>query len=146
MKTVLVLCSGNSIRSQLAEGYLKFYSSQHISISSAGLLEKEINPYTLMVMEEDNLDISDHHAKNVKSLKNKRYDLLITVCDEAKDQLPRSIKKKKHIHLSIPDPDKFEGTPEEILEYFRIIRDWIKKEMIFLVGEHLGSGTPAIYN
>lgn len=145
MKTILVLCSRNAARSQLAEGYLKFYSFNRAEIYSAGIQESEVNPYTLMVMEEDNLDTSDHYSKSYKTYKNVKFDFLITVCDEAFKQLPRSIKKKNHIHLSIPDPDQFEGSPEEKLAYFRIIRDWIKKEMILFAGEHLHASSAA-YN
>jgi len=146
MKTILVLCTGNSARSQLAEGYLKFYSNGKAVIFSAGLEEKGINPYTLMVMAEDNLDTSEHFSKSCKVFKNKKFDYLITVCDEAVKKVPRSIKRKKHIHLSIPDPDQFDGEPEAKIEYFRLIRDWIKKEMIYFVGEHVNSSSSVYYN
>jgi len=145
MKSILILCSRNSVRSQLAEGYLKFYSRDNAEIHSAGIKEAGINPYTLVVMEEDNLDTSEHYSKSYKAYKNTKFDILITVCDEAFKQLPRSIKKRNHIHLSIPDPDQFEGNSEEKLAYFRTIRDQIKKEMIFFVGEHIQTSS-AIYN
>lgn len=139
MKSILVLCSRNSVRSQLAEGYLKFYAAEGVGVVSAGIKEAGIHPYTLEVMAEDNLDISEHYSKSYKTFKNKKFDLLITVCDEAYKKLPRSVRKKHHIHLSIPDPDQFEGSPKETLDYFRSIRDRIKKEMIFLVGEHVNN-------
>jgi arsenate reductase len=128
----------------LAEGYLKFYSGHKAHIHSAGIKEAGIHPYTVQVMEEDNLDLSDHYAKSFKVFRNKKFDILITVCDEAYKNLPRSIKKKNHIHLSIPDPDAFEGTPEEKLDFFRTTREQIKKEMLFFIGEYIEDTTPAV--
>lgn len=145
MKSILVLCSRNSVRSQLAEGYLKFYSGDSAYILSAGIQEVGIHPYTIKVMEEDNLDLSEHYSKNYKNFKHRKFDILITVCDEAYKNLPRSIKKRKHIHLNIPDPDQFEGTPEEKLDFFRSVRDQIKKEMLFFIGEHINNH-PATVN
>lgn len=141
MKSILVLCSRNSVRSQFAEGYLKFYANNSAHIHSAGIQETGINPYTLKVMQEDNLDTSEHYSKSYISYKNTKFDFLITICDEAFKNLPRSIKKRNHIHLSIPDPDQFEGDAEQKLEYFRTIRDEIKKEMILFVGEHIHSSS-----
>lgn len=144
MKSILVLCSRNSVRSQLAEGYLKFYSGHKASIFSAGIKEADIHPYTIQVMEEDNLDLSAHYSKNYKDFRNKKFDILITVCDEAYKNLPRSIKKKTHIHLSIPDPDAFDGAPAEKLELFRTTREKIKKEMLYFIGEHIEDTSPAV--
>jgi arsenate reductase len=144
MKSILVLCSRNSVRSQLAEAYLKFYSGHKADISSAGIKEMGIHPYTIQVMEEDNLDLSEHYSKSFKVFKNRKFDILVTVCDEAYKNLPRSIKKKDHIHLSIPDPDAFEGTDEEKLNFFRTTRDQIKKEMLFFIGEHIESTSTAV--
>jgi arsenate reductase len=95
MKSILVLCSRNSVRSQLAEAYLKFYSGHKADISSAGIKEMGIHPYTIQVMEEDNLDLSEHYSKSFKVFKNRKFDILVTVCDEAYKNLPRSIKKKR---------------------------------------------------
>ncbi len=144
MISILVLCTGNSARSQMAEGYLKHYASGQADVYSAGIHERGINPYTLMALGEDNIDASDHFSKSYKAFKNKKFDFLITVCDEALKELPKAIKKKDHLHISIPDPDEFEGSPEEKLEYFKIIRDWIKREMILFVGEHLTSASTIV--
>ncbi len=144
MKSILVLCSRNSVRSQLAEGYLKFYSGHKALISSAGIEEAGIHPFTIKVMEEDNLDLSEHYSKSYKTFKHTKFDFLITVCDEAYRNLPRSLKKKKHIHLSIPDPDNFEGSDEDKLNFFRNTRDRIKREMLFFIGEHIDVKAPVV--
>ncbi len=140
MITILVLCTGNSARSQMAEAYLRHYAPDEVEVFSAGIHEKGINPFTIMALAEDNLDASDQLSKSYKVFKNKKFDYLITVCNEAWKELPKSIRKKHHLHFDIPDPDQFEGVPEEKLEYFKIIRDWIKKEMLLFIGEEL---TPA---
>lgn len=134
---ILVLCSGNSARSQLAEGYFNYYAGQHVQVYSAGIINKGVSPYTIIVMAEDNLDITHQMSKSYSDVQDIEFDYLITVCEEAGKQVPSSLKYKKYFHLPFPDPDKAEGGPIEKLDVFRSVRDQIKKEIIKFTGEHL---------
>lgn len=137
MKKVLVLCSGNSCRSQMAEGYLNYYVKENIKVFSAGLEDHGLNPYAVEAMAEDSIDISHHQSKSLKSISRNKFDYLITVCDEAKEAVPSNFKVKKRKHFSIPDPAKFVGTDEEIKEEFRNVREMLKKSILKFIGKEL---------
>lgn len=137
MKRVLVLCTGNSCRSQMAEGYLKYYTQSNAEIYSAGLEDHGINPYTTMAMEEDSIDITGQVSKPVKIFKGQHFDYLITVCDEATRKILKGISYSEKIHFSIPDPAAFEGEKSRKVEEFRRVREIVKKNILKFIGKTL---------
>ncbi len=125
---ILILCTGNSCRSQMAEGFLKAMK-QDAEIYSAGTHPaKEVHPMAVKVMAEEGIDIGGNYPKNVDMFINKSFDFVITVCDSAKESCPVFSGDVKHrIHIGFDDPADAVGTQEEILSEFRRIRDEIKK-------------------
>lgn len=146
MKKILVLCSGNSSRSQMAEGYLNFYARGKADYYSAGLEDRGVNPLTIKVMAEDNIDISANQSKSYRKYRNYHFDYLLTVCDEAYQNLPRDISFTKHLHFSIPDPDKIQGPEPEREEGFCRIREYVKINILKFIGKELsGNPEPAFF-
>lgn len=127
MKRILVLCTGNSCRSQMVEGYLRFFHGENIEVFSAGIEVHGVNPLAIKVMKEDGVDISNHTSNHVDEYKEIDFDILITVCDHANEVCPILPIKIIRIHHSFPDPAKYIGTDLEILESFRNVRNEIKK-------------------
>jgi arsenate reductase (thioredoxin) len=123
---ILVLCTGNSCRSQLAEGYLKYFAGDKANIYSAGIETHGVNPRAIATMLEDGIDISNHTSNNVDEYANIDFDYVITVCDNAKEACPVFPSKAKTFHYNFPDPAKAKGTEEEIMEQFREVREMIK--------------------
>ncbi|MCB0571769.1 MAG: arsenate reductase ArsC [Phaeodactylibacter sp.] len=145
MKRVLVLCTGNSCRSQMAEGYLEFYVQGKAEVFSAGLENHGVNPFALRAMAEDNIDISSHYAKTVDAFRNEHFDYLVTVCDEASQERFRGISYTHRLHFSIPDPAAFTGSEDEIMEEFRRVRELVKKYMLKFIGQALlENAVPAV--
>jgi arsenate reductase (thioredoxin) len=134
MKRVLVLYTGNSCRSQMAEGYLRFYSNGNIEVSSAGFEETALNPYTIRVMEEDNIDMSKQEPQGVEEFAGEAFDYLITVCEEADENTLSGIHYRHKVHFDIPDPALKHGTDEEIEGEFLRVREIIKKNMLKFLG------------
>lgn len=127
---VLFLCTRNSVRSQMAEAFLKKYASDKFDVYSAGLEPGEINPYTKKVMEEIGFDLSDHRSKGLKEFMGKMLiGYLITVCSNAEERCPFFPGIAKRLHWPFDDPASFEGTEEEKLEKFREVRDQIKEKI-----------------
>ncbi len=126
MKKVLVLCTGNSCRSQIAEAYLRHFAGEKAEIYSAGVETHGVNPRAIATMEEDGIDISQHTSNNIDEYFNIDFDFVITVCDNAKERCPFFPTKAKKFHQNFPDPAKATGTEEEILEQFRQVRQMIK--------------------
>ena len=126
MKKVLVLCTGNSCRSQMAEGYLRKFSNGKAEIYSAGIETHGVNPRAIAVMEEDGIDISRHTSNHIYEYRNVDFDYVITVCDNAKERCPFFPSSAKKFHQNFPDPAKTNGTETEILNAFRKVRDMIK--------------------
>ena len=127
MKKILVLCTGNSCRSQIAEGYLRHFANGNAEIYSAGIATHGVNPKAIATMKEDGFDISKHTSNNINEYKNIRFDFVITVCDNAKERCPFFLGGAKKFHYNFPDPAQATGTDEEILEEFRNVRELIKK-------------------
>lgn len=131
MKKILVLCTGNSCRSQIAEGYLRHFAEDRSEIYSAGVETHGVNPNAIATMKEDGIDISHHTSNNIDEYYNIEFDFVITVCDNAKERCPFFPTKAKKFHHNFPDPAKVTGTDEEINEEFRnvrqIIRDFCKE-------------------
>ena len=126
MKNVLFLCTGNSCRSQIAHGYLEHFAGHKANIYSAGVETHGVNPRAIATMKEDGLDISKHTSNNVDEYFTVAFDLVLTVCDNAKERCPYFPTKAKKIHHNFPDPAKAQGSEEEIMQQFRSVRDEIK--------------------
>lgn len=125
-KTILVLCTGNSCRSQMAEGYLRHFANGKADIYSAGVETHGVNPIAIAIMKEDGIDISNHFSNHIDEYSEIDFDFVITVCDNAKERCPFFPSKAKKFHHNFPDPAKSEGTDEEINEHFRQVRQQIK--------------------
>ena len=137
MKKILVLCTGNSCRSQIAEGYLRFFAKDNAQIYSAGIETHGVNPRAIATMKEDGINISNHTSNNVDEYGNIDFDFVITVCDNANEQCPVFLTKAKKFHHNFPDPAKAKGTEEEIAEEFRKVREMIKEFCDNFVKENL---------
>ncbi len=127
MKNILVLCTGNSCRSQIAHGYLDhFVSQEKVKVYSAGIETHGVNPKAIFTMTEDGIDISAHTSNNIDQYTTIPFDFVITVCDNAKERCPFFPSQAVSLHYNFPDPAKAVGTDAEILEQFRIVREQIK--------------------
>ena len=126
MKKVLVLCTGNSCRSQIAEGYLRYFAGNKAEIYSAGVETHGVNPKAIETMKEDGIDISKHTSNNIEEYRDIDFDYVITVCDNAKERCPFFPTNAKMFHHNFPDPAKIIGTNEEIKQAFRNVRQLIK--------------------
>lgn len=136
-KKILVLCTGNSCRSQIAEGYLRHFASGKADIYSAGVETHGVNPKAIATMKEDNIDISSHTSNNIEEYRNIEFDFVITVCDNAKERCPFFPAKAKKFHQNFSDPAKAAGTDEEIREQFRQVRKQIKSYSQQFVADNL---------
>jgi arsenate reductase len=125
-KNILVLCTGNSCRSQIAEGYLRHYICDKANIYSAGIETHGVNPQAIETMKEDGIDISNHTSNNIDEYRNIDFDFVITVCDNAKERCPFFPTTAKKFHQNFADPAKATGRKEEIKVEFRKVRQQIK--------------------
>jgi arsenate reductase len=126
---VLFLCTNNSIRSQIAEGLLNTILGSKYIAFSAGINPTIINPYAVEVMKEIGIDLSKQYSKVIDDFKGENFDIIVTVCDNAKEACP-FFPGKKIIHKSFEDPAQYSGSIEDTLEIFRKTRDEIKKWII----------------
>ncbi len=122
---VLFLCTGNSARSQMAEGYLRHVLGDRFEAMSAGIEPKELNPLAVAVMGEIGIDISKQTSKDVVTLLGQHIPYVVTVCDNAKERCPIFPGTWKFLHWSFDDPAQAAGTHEERLAFFRRVRDEI---------------------
>jgi len=125
-KKILVLCTGNSCRSQIAEGYLRHFAGDKAEVYSAGVETHGVNPRAIATMKEDGIDISKHTSNNIDEYFNIDFDFVITVCDNAKERCPFFPTKAKKFHQNFSDPAKSTGEEEEIMEQFRYVRQMIR--------------------
>ena len=125
-KKILVLCTGNSCRSQIAEGYLKLFAEGRADIYSAGIETHGVNPRAIAIMAEDGIDISKNTSNNVNEYTDIKFDVVLTVCDNANEHCPVFPSNAKKFHHNFPDPAKTNGTDEEIMNQFRTVREMIK--------------------
>ncbi len=137
MKKILVLCTGNSCRSQIAEGYLRYFAGDKAEVYSAGIETHGVNPRAIETMKEDGIDISKHTSNNIDEYRNVDFDFVITVCDNAKERCPYFPAKAKKFHQNFTDPAKATGTEEEIKEKFRQVRQQIKDYCKNFVADNL---------
>jgi len=126
MKKILVLCTGNSCRSQIAEGYLQYFAGNRAQVYSAGVETHGVNPLAVKTMQQDGIDISGHTSNHVSEYADIEFDYVITVCDNAREQCPVFPSKAQKIHHNFPDPSKIIASREETMKHFAIVRDEIK--------------------
>ena len=128
---ILILCTGNSCRSQMAQGFLQSFDDR-LTVCSAGTEPaKQINQKAVQVMKEAGIDISKNSPKSVNDFLNDQWDYVITVCDDANETCPVFIGKVKHrLHMGFEDPSKINGPEEFIMNEFRRVRDLIKNEFL----------------
>jgi len=139
-KKILILCTGNSCRSQMVEGFLKSFDSNLVVHSAGTNPSKKVHPKAIQVMKEVGIDLSQNYPKMVDQFLNESYDYVITVCDNAKETCPVFIGKVgKQLHIGFEDPAEATGTEEEILFEFRRIRDEIKNDFYKFHEENLRS-------
>lgn len=126
MKRILVLCTGNSCRSQIAEGYLRKFAADKAEVYSAGVETHGVNTGAIQIMKEDGIDISHHTSNNINEYRDIDFDFVITVCDNAKERCPFFPSNAKKFHYNFPDPAKATGTEEQIMQQFKEVRNLIK--------------------
>jgi len=136
-KNVLVLCTGNSCRSQMAEGWLRYFAGDKAHIYSAGVEAHGLNGKAVAVMKEAGIDISSHTSKTVDDLHGIEFDIVLTVCDNAREHCPYFPAKVMQLHKDFHDPARATGTEEHILQMFRSVRDEIKVYCQAFVIQHL---------
>lgn len=134
---ILVLCTGNSCRSQMAEGYLKHFAKHRAMVYSAGVEMHGVNPKAIATMLTDGIDIAHHTSNNITEYNNINFDFVITVCDNAKERCPYFPTTAKKFHHNFPDPAKATGTTDEIMKQFTTVRDLIKAYCKNFVEENL---------
>ena len=122
-KRVLILCTGNSARSQMAEGLLRSWGGDRFEVRSAGTKPSIVRPEAIAVMSELGIDLSGHRSKHVREFDGQHFDYVITVCDNANESCPVFPGDTERIHWSVPDPALVEGDETERLTAFRHVRD-----------------------
>ena len=137
MARILFLCTGNSCRSQMAEGWLRHLASPPAEAFSAGTNPQTVNPLAVESMQERGVDISGHRSKSVREFLGQRFDFVITVCDQAQQSCPTFPDSPCLLHWSIPDPAKTDGTTEERQAVFRLVRDQIRGRVEEFVRQEL---------
>ena len=129
-RKVFFLCTGNSCRSQMAEGWLRHYAGEHADVSSAGIKPAGLNPTAVSVMQEAGVDISGQRSKHLDELANQDFLFVITVCDAAREACPVFPGALYQLHWSFEDPAAATGTKEERLAVFRKVRDEIRDRVL----------------
>ena len=128
MKKILVLCTGNSCRSQMAHAYLEFFAKSRLKVFSAGIEVHGVNSTAIKIMKEDKMDISNYSSNQVDEYLHIDFDYILTVCDHAKESCPLfDVKDAVKIHKDFFDPSKSDHKSKLFLENFRVVRDDIKK-------------------
>jgi arsenate reductase len=139
MKNILILCTGNSCRSQIAHGYFATYTSNIANVYSAGIQTHGVNLKAIKTMLADGIDISLHTSNNVNEYLTKDFDYIITVCDHAKENCPYIPSKATRIHHSFPDPAKFVGPEADEEKHFAEVREQIKTFTKNFIAEHFSN-------
>jgi arsenate reductase len=136
-KKILVLCTGNSCRSQIAEGYLTYFAGSKATVFSAGVEIHGLNSKAVVTMKDDNIDISNHTSNHIDEYDNIDFDFVITVCDNAKERCPFFPTNAQMFHYNFPDPTKTVGTEEEIEKEFSKVRELIKEYSRKFIADHI---------
>ena len=140
MLKVLFLCTENACRSQMAEGLVNHDLAGRVEAFSAGVSPSRVNPRAIQVMAELGIDIRHHRAKSVAELAGESFDLVITLCDQARQQCPFFPGDTEIRHVGFPDPARAAGTEAEIMAVFRQVRDDLRVQLIPLLKEKLPEG------
>jgi arsenate reductase len=127
---VLILCTGNSARSQMAEGLLRHDAGDRFAVESAGVKPGHVRPEAIAVMKEIGLDISGHRSKHVDEFSGQRFDYVLTVCDNANESCPVLPGQGRRLHRSFADPAALQGSEQERLAAFRKARDEIREYLL----------------
>ena len=125
-KRVLILCTGNSARSQMAESLLRHDGGERFDVESAGTKASSVRPEAIAVMSELGIDISTRRSKNVDEFAGQRFDYVITVCDNARETCPVFFGAAEQLHHNFEDPAAIDGSEEERLALFRRVRDELR--------------------
>jgi len=136
-KKILILCTGNSCRSQIAEAYLRYFANSDVEIYSAGVETHGVNPRAITTMKEDGIDITKHTSNHIDEYVKIEFDYVITVCDNAKERCPFFPSNAKMLHQNFTDPAKATGTETEINQQFEQVREEIKNYCKKFVSENL---------
>ena len=142
-KHVLILCTGNSARSQMAEGLLRYMAGDRVDVASAGVSPTQVRPEAIEAMNEIGIDISNQRSKSVDELITRPFDYVITVCDNANRHCPVFPGPYQRIHWSVEDPASVEGDDETRLQAFRHARDELRQRLRKFVGDVAGGITSA---
>ena len=136
MTNILILCTGNSCRSQIAHGYFEYLTDgRKVKVYSAGVETHGVNPRAIATMQADDIDISQNTSNNINEYFDISFDYVLTVCDNAKERCPYFPTQAEKFHYNFPDPAKATGTEEEIMEQFEAVREEIKRYVIAFVLE-----------
>ena len=135
-KRVLILCTGNSARSQMAEGLLRHLGGARYDVFSAGTKPVGVNPLAIEVMREKGMDIAAQRSKSVAEFAGQPFATVITVCDNAAEQCPVFPEATKRLHWSLPDPAAVQGPAEEKLKAFRRVRDELERRISSFLKTH----------
>jgi arsenate reductase len=125
-KRVLILCTGNSARSQMAEGLLRHDAGKRFEVESAGTKPSSVRPEAIAVMRELGIDISGHRSKPVEEFEGQRFDFVVTVCDSARESCPVFFGPAKMLHHSFEDPAALDGSEAKRLAAFRRVREQLR--------------------
>lgn len=136
MKRVLILCTGNSARSQMAEGLLRDIAGDRFDVESAGTIASFVRPQAIAAMAEIGIDISGHRSKCLDEFLNTEFDYVITVCDNANETCPVFPGAAKRIHWSFDDPAEATGSEDQVAAVFRRVRDEIARRLRTFVVEN----------
>lgn len=135
-KRILFICTHNSARSQMAEAFLKTLFPERFEAYSAGTQPGKLNPYVVRALKETDIDISSKCTKSVDEFKGDKFDIVVTVCDQAHEACPYFPGAKDYFHRNFEDPSTFIGSEEEIMEKVRQVRDNIKEWVLETFGEY----------
>lgn len=138
LKRVLILCTGNSARSQMAEGLLRDMAGDRIEAASAGVAPTQVRPEAIEAMKEIGIDISNHRSKSIDKLITQAFDYVITVCDNANQHCPMFPGACRRIHWSIEDPAAVAGDDKTRLEAFRRARDELRERLRKFIEDEVG--------
>ncbi|MBS1827049.1 MAG: arsenate reductase ArsC [Acidobacteria bacterium] len=136
MQRVLILCTGNSARSQMAEGLLRHEAGHLFTVESAGTKPSLVRPEAIAAMKELGVDITSHRSKSVDEFAGQSFDHVITVCDNANESCPIYPGHTNRIHHSFDDPAAIQGSDEQRLEAFRLVRDQIRSFLREFAAQH----------
>ncbi len=137
MKHILVLCTGNSCRSQIMQGYLQKLAGDKAKVYSAGIETHGVNPHAIATMKEDGVDISHHTSNHIDEYRDVNFDFVITVCDHARENCPWFPTKAQKMHQSFEDPASFKGSEEATRAKFAEVRNAIRQYSQNFVNKHL---------